>query len=75
MVKPRFLECFNSILIANGTPRIYGHSFCIGGTSFYMASGVNPEIVRMAGRWRSLAYETYIQSFEQVVSLHLTDRQ
>jgi len=75
MAKPRFLERFNAILIANGAPRIYGHSFRIGGASFYMASGVDPKVVRMAGRWRSLAYETYIRSFEQVVSLHLTDRQ
>jgi len=75
MAKPRFLDRFNAVLSANGVPRIYGHSFRIGGASFYMASGVDPEVVRMAGRWRSLAYETYIRSFEQVVSLHLSERQ
>ncbi|KAG2062201.1 hypothetical protein BDR06DRAFT_946350, partial [Suillus hirtellus] len=32
---------------------------------------VDPEIVRIAGRWKSLAYETYIRAFEQVASQHL----
>ena len=35
------------------------------------AQKVNPEIVRIAGRWRSLAYEVYIRAFEQVASRHL----
>ncbi|KAG1879817.1 hypothetical protein F4604DRAFT_1579058, partial [Suillus subluteus] len=49
-----------------------GHSFWIGGASFYLAKKVNPEIMRLAGRWCSLAYETYIQAFEQVASQHLS---
>ena len=71
MAKPRFMERVNSILAGRGTQRIYSHSFRIGGASFYMANKVNPEVVRIAGRWRSLAYEVYIRSFEQVVSRHL----
>jgi hypothetical protein len=71
MAKPRFMEQVNDILTSRGTQRIYGHSFRIGGASFYMANKVNPEVVRIAGRWRSLAYEVYIRSFEQVVSRHL----
>jgi len=71
MAKPRIMERINGILDANNVPRTFGHSFRIGGASFYMANKVDPEIVRIAGRWRSLAYETYIRSFEQVISRHL----
>ena len=68
MAEPRFLERFNGILTANRAPQIYGHSLHIGGTSHYMISGVNPEIIvriQVAGRWRSLAYdsETCIRCF------------
>lgn len=73
MAKPRLLERVNAILATSGIPRIYGHSFRIGGASFYMANKVDPEIVRLAGRWRSLSYEAYLRSFEQVVSRHLAD--
>ena len=68
MVRPRILEKISSILAVDGTPRTFGHSFRIDGASFYMANKIDPEIVCMAGRWRSLAYETYIRSFEQVIS-------
>ncbi|KIJ42976.1 hypothetical protein M422DRAFT_170431, partial [Sphaerobolus stellatus SS14] len=46
----------------------FGHSFRIGGASYYLAQKVNPEIIRIAGRWRSMAYETYIRAFEQTAS-------
>ena len=39
---------------------MFGHSFRIGGALFYLAQGVNPKIVRIAGRWKSLAYQAYI---------------
>jgi hypothetical protein len=71
MAKPRIMERIKGILDAINVPRTFGHSFCISGASFYMANKVDPEIVRIAGRWRSLAYETYIRSFEQVISRHL----
>ena len=71
MAKPRFLERFNKILLENKADRIYGHSFSIGGASHYLACGVDPEIVRLDGRWRSLSYETYIRSFELAISHHL----
>ncbi|KAG2031172.1 hypothetical protein BDR03DRAFT_807940, partial [Suillus americanus] len=51
----------NSILVAWGWGTTFGHSFRIGGASFYLAKKINPEIVRIAGRWKSLAYETYIR--------------
>lgn len=72
MVKDRAIERINSILSAAGFGTTFGHSFRIGGASFYLAQKVDPEIVRLAGRWKSLAYEVYIRAFEQVASQHLT---
>ena len=51
----------------------FGHSFHIGSVSFYLAQGANPEIIRIAGRWKSLTYETYIWAFEQIASRHLSN--
>ncbi|KIK33480.1 hypothetical protein CY34DRAFT_99514 [Suillus luteus UH-Slu-Lm8-n1] len=48
------------------------HCFCIREASFYLAKKVDPEIVHLAGRWHSLAYETYIWALEQVASQHLS---
>jgi hypothetical protein len=71
MVKAKALLRINTILGAWGWGTAFGHSFRIGGASFYLAQGVNPEIVRLAGRWKSLAYEAYIRAFEQVASRHM----
>ncbi|KAG1759289.1 hypothetical protein EDD22DRAFT_826635 [Suillus occidentalis] len=73
MTKIRALERINSILMAWGWGTTFGHSFRIGGASFYLAKKVNPEIVRIAGRWKSLAYETYIRAFEQISSQHMAN--
>ncbi|KAJ7216472.1 hypothetical protein GGX14DRAFT_304183, partial [Mycena pura] len=61
MVKSAALKRINSILGAWGWGTAFGHSFRIGGASFYLAKGVNPEVVRLAGRWKSRAYEAYIR--------------
>jgi hypothetical protein len=49
------LAQINNILLAWGWGNTFGHSFCIGGASFFLAEGVSPEIIRITGRWRSLA--------------------
>ncbi|KIJ29184.1 hypothetical protein M422DRAFT_188818, partial [Sphaerobolus stellatus SS14] len=71
MVKKTAMAKLNLILVANGFGTAFGHSFRIGGASYYLAQGVSPEIVRIGGRWRSTVYELYIRSFEQVLSRHL----
>ncbi|KAG1758669.1 hypothetical protein EDD22DRAFT_783599, partial [Suillus occidentalis] len=63
----------NSILIGRGWGTSFGHSFRIGGASFYLTKKVDPEIVRIAGCWKSLAYETYIRVFEQISSQHMAN--
>ena len=71
MVKSMAVNHINSILKAHGWGTAFGHSFRIGGASFYLAQKIDLEIVRLAGRWRSLAYEVYIRVFEQIASHHL----
>ncbi|KIJ41366.1 hypothetical protein M422DRAFT_172422 [Sphaerobolus stellatus SS14] len=68
MVKQMALKCINDILNRWGWGTTFGHSFRIGGASYYLAQKVDPEIIRIAGRWRSMAYETYIRAFEQTAS-------
>lgn len=69
----RALNTINNILVRHGWGTKFGHSFRIGGASFYLSQGVSTDIVRIAGRWRSMAYEAYIRSFEQVSSRHLAN--
>ncbi|KZT25237.1 hypothetical protein NEOLEDRAFT_1046285, partial [Neolentinus lepideus HHB14362 ss-1] len=61
LVRDTALKHINTVFISYGWGTSYGHSFRIGGASFFLAKKVNPEIVRLAGRWRSLAYEAYIR--------------
>ena len=71
IVKAKAIAHINSILSTHSWGTAFGHSFRIGGASFYLSQKVDPEIVRIAGCWRSLAYEAYIHAFEQVASCHL----
>ena len=71
MIKAKALARINSILVANGWGTSFRHLFRIGGASFFLAKKVNPEIVCIAGRWKSLAYQTYIRAFENIISAHM----
>ena len=71
MVKTTAMAHINAILKAHGWGTAFGHSFCIGGASFYLSQKIDLEIVCLADRWRSLTYEAYICAFEQIASLHL----
>lgn len=73
LVRDAALKRINGIFSTLGWGTAFGHSFRIGGASFFLAMKVDPEIVRLAGRWRSLAYETYIRAFEQISSRHLAN--
>ena len=71
MVKLKAINCINSIIRAWGWGTTFGHSFQIGGASYYLSQKVSPEIVWIARCWKSLAYEVYIRVFEQVASHHI----
>ena len=71
MVKSKAIDRINSIIRAWGWGTTFGHSFQIGGASYYLMQEVSPEIAPIAGCWKSLAYKVYIRAFEQVASCHL----
>jgi hypothetical protein len=71
MIPGTVLGRIREVLSAYGWSASFGHSFRIGGASHLLAQGVDPELVRLQGRWKSLAYETYIRAFEQVLSRHV----
>lgn len=70
MTRKAALDRINQVFGHLGYGTTFGHSFRIGGASYLLSQKVDPEIVRIQGRWKSLAYELYIRSFEQVVSRH-----
>ena len=70
MVRDTALAFINGRFTGMGIGTTFGHSFRIGGASFYLSQKVDPEVVRIMGRWRSLAYQVYIRAFEQVASRH-----
>jgi len=69
MVKSKAINHINSVIRAWSWGTTFGHSFRIGGASYYLSQKVNPEIVCIAEHWHSLAYEADVRAFEQV-ALH-----
>ncbi|KAJ3711162.1 hypothetical protein C8R42DRAFT_689668 [Lentinula raphanica] len=66
-----FLRRCNTIWEAHNLPVMSGHCFRIGGTTHYLLSGVNPDVVKVFGRWKSSAFLTYWRHLESLGSLHL----
>ncbi|KAF5371897.1 hypothetical protein D9757_010604 [Collybiopsis confluens] len=73
LVRKAALSRVNEVLASAGWGNAFGHSFRIGGASYLLGQGISPEIVRIAGRWKSLAYELYIRSFQNILSKHFVD--
>ena len=44
-----------------------GHSFRIGGTTHLLLIGVDPFVVMVQGRWKSLAFLEYWWNFEEII--------
>ncbi|KZV79041.1 DNA breaking-rejoining enzyme, partial [Exidia glandulosa HHB12029] len=59
LTKAAFLGRLNEIWAECGMQRITGHSFRIGGTTALLRAGVDPEVVKVAGRWRSDSFLKY----------------
>ncbi|KAJ3723928.1 hypothetical protein C8R42DRAFT_578379 [Lentinula raphanica] len=66
-----FLRRCNEIWKRDGYPSMSGHCFRIGGTTHYLLSGINPDVVKVFGRWKSSAFLTYWRHLESLGSLHL----
>jgi hypothetical protein len=71
LTRNRVLSRINGILEAGGYDFITGHSFRVGGTSFYLLSGVAPDVVKSMGRWKSDAFMAYWRFVSDIVDLHL----
>jgi len=53
-----------------GHPRITGHSFRIGGTTHYLLRKVDPNVVRVMGRWSSDAFLRYWRQLDVLATIH-----
>ncbi|KIL56020.1 hypothetical protein M378DRAFT_201055 [Amanita muscaria Koide BX008] len=66
----RFIKRCNEIWQAKGRQRYTAHCFRIGGTTHYLLHGVNPDVVRMMGRWSSDAFMRYWRQLDVVATVH-----
>ena len=73
LTRSKFIRRINGILKASnkGYPRVTGHCFRIGGTTFYLVSGVPPDMVKNFGRWRSQAFLEYWRCLDYLGSIHI----
>lgn len=71
MTRKAFIARVNQVFATYGIPRITGHCFRIGGTTFYLLSGTDPNVVKAMGRWKSEAFLRYWRSVEQIASKQL----
>ena len=73
LTRSRFIRRINQILRNSNKrhPRITGHCFRIGGTTFYLVSGVPPDMVKKFGRWRSHAFLEYWRCLDCLGALHI----
>ncbi|GAA5928141.1 hypothetical protein JCM1841_006143 [Sporobolomyces salmonicolor] len=68
-----FRKKVNEFLKAEHRPVIAGHSWRIGGATFYLLAGVHPDFIRKIGRWRSDAFFRYWREIRVIAALNLQD--
>lgn len=71
LTKSAFLGRLNEIWSETGMQRITGHSFRIGGTTALLRAGVEPEVVKVAGRWKSDSFLRYWRALDHIISSHM----
>jgi hypothetical protein len=73
LTRSKFIRRINSILKAKNKryPRVTGHCFRIGGITFYLVSGVPPDMVKKFGRWRSHAFLEYWRCLDYLGAIHI----
>lgn len=70
LTRKRFLRVCNDVWSTAGFPVTQGHSFRIGGTTEYLLRGVDPEVVKVMGRWSSDSFLRYWRCLDLVIPLH-----
>lgn len=73
LTKSIFMDRCNAIWSSDGLPVASGHSFRIGGTSHLLLSGVQPDIIKKAGRWSSDAFFRYWRHLDVVLPSTLSN--
>jgi hypothetical protein len=71
LTRDDFMRRINEILSSYGWDTVSGHSFRIGGTSFYLMAGLHPDLVKTLGRWKSDAFLRYWRQTDKIAELHL----
>ncbi|EJD44807.1 hypothetical protein AURDEDRAFT_43495, partial [Auricularia subglabra TFB-10046 SS5] len=59
LTKRAFLGRLNEIWAAAGMKAISGHCFRIGGTTALLKLGVDTDVVKVCGRWKSDSFLRY----------------
>lgn len=69
--KADFMRRCNRIWEDAGLEPLMGHSFRIGGATHYLVNGVEPNVVKAMGRWKSDAFEAYWRDLEALAAIHI----
>ncbi|KAK0196553.1 hypothetical protein F5146DRAFT_922449 [Armillaria mellea] len=70
ITKSSLLKQYNNIWTKHGLERFTGHCFQIRGTIFYLIKGINPDIVKVLGWWKSDAFRRYWYNLQVLGILH-----
>ncbi|GBE89495.1 hypothetical protein SCP_1601570 [Sparassis crispa] len=70
LTKRHFLTVCNRIWKSHDIPHTTGHSFRIGGTTELLMKGVDPNVVKIMGRWSSNAFLRYWRQLEIIIPHH-----
>ncbi|GAA5895327.1 hypothetical protein JCM5296_002376 [Sporobolomyces johnsonii] len=68
-----FTKRVNDILTKAGRRKLNGHSWRIGGSTFYLLADVNPDIVKKCGNWKSDAFLRYWRKITIIAAKNLMD--
>ncbi|THV00695.1 hypothetical protein K435DRAFT_656730 [Dendrothele bispora CBS 962.96] len=71
LTKDRLLKICNDVWVPLGYPKVTGHCFRIGGTTYLLQCGVDPEVVKRCGRWKSSAFARYWRDLHTIASVHI----
>lgn len=66
LTRSAFLKRLGSAWQAEWGGKVFGHSFRIGGASFFLAKGCETKDVQLLGRWKSDAFHVYVRAFEMI---------
>ncbi|KAJ7587952.1 hypothetical protein C8J56DRAFT_827208 [Mycena floridula] len=66
LTKDKMLKICNKVWEKRGIERITGHSFRIGGTTFYLMEGFNPDVIKQLGRWDSDSFLRYWRNLDVI---------